>query len=581
MDTHTNSENAAASEEDGDIPVDDVSTSANGVLDSIIDSFIDTVAIEVEDIVKWQLNRAINYVIRDLQVKCKYGGNSRTLCNKKDCTACFYKSFASYPKSKYWSEKNEKTAREVFKGSDKKYLFNCKKCKHTFVSSPNSITNNGSWCGFCGSVKLCDEEDCVACYNKSFASHPKSKYWCDANEKTPREVFLHDNNKYLFNCEKCKHIFDACLSNITGGNWCGFCGSVKLCDVEDCVACYNKSFALHPKSKYWSEKNEKTPREIFLNDNNKYLFNCEKCKHIFVSSPNNITKNGNWCGFCGSVKLCDEKDCVACYNKSFASHPKSKYWCDANEKTPREVFKNSDNKYLFNCEKCKHIFDASLGHINGDRWCSFCGDKKLCDKEDCTTCYNKSFASHPKSKYWCEANEKKPREVFLNSNNKYLFKCQECTRDFASALNNVNNGKWCPRCKTKTELKLDNFLTKEGFVLQRQAKFDWCRSKKETRKHLPFDFLIESLNLIIELDGPQHFRQICLKWKSPEDTQESDKYKMAKANENGYTVIRILQEDVWYDRNDWATALLEKIKPYGESTIVFICKGDEYKDYKL
>ena len=70
---------------------------------------------------------------------------------------------------------------------------------------------------------------------------------------------------------------------------------------------------------------------------------------------------------------------------------------------------------------------------------------------------------------------------------------------------------------------------------------NWC---KNSNGHiLPYDFCIEENNIIIELDGAQHFRQV-RNWKSPEEQFENDKYKEKCANENSYSVIRLLQEDV-------------------------------------
>lgn len=46
-------------------------------------------------------------------------------------------------------------------------------------------------------------------------------------------------------------------------------------------------------------------------------------------------------------KLCENKDCKACFEKSFASVDKSKFWSVKNKLNPRQVFKNSlKNLYL-------------------------------------------------------------------------------------------------------------------------------------------------------------------------------------------------------------------------------------------
>jgi hypothetical protein len=50
--------------------------------------------------------------------------------------------------------------------------------------------------------------------------------------------------------------------------------------------------------------------------------------------------------------------------------------------------------------------------------------------------------------------------------------------------------------------------------------------------------------IIIELDGLQHFKQVS-NWKSPDDNLINDKYKMKCVNENNYSIIRILQDDVY------------------------------------
>ena len=110
---------------------------------------------------------------------------------------------------------------------------------------------------------------------------------------------------------------------------------------------------------------------------------------------------------------------------------------------------------------------------------------------------------------------------------------------------------------------------KHGKNIRRQARFEWCKNK--TR--LPFDFCIKHYKLIIELDGPQHFKQIS-NWTSPEETKDRDEYKTKCANTNGYSVIRILQQDVWNDKNDWENKLIRAIKMYDKPTNVFI--GDEY-----
>jgi very-short-patch-repair endonuclease len=121
---------------------------------------------------------------------------------------------------------------------------------------------------------------------------------------------------------------------------------------------------------------------------------------------------------------------------------------------------------------------------------------------------------------------------------------------------------------------------KEIYIsLERQYKVDWCKNIK----HLPFDFVIEERKIIIELDGKQHFEQI-QKWLSPEKTKMNDLYKMKCANENDFSMIRILQNDVYKDKYDCLSELIsniEKITRENRVQNIYMCKNNEYKDFDI
>ena len=189
-------------------------------------------------------------------------------------------------------------------------------------------------------------------------------------------------------------------------------------------------------------------------------------------------------------------------------------------------------------------------------------------------CFEKSFASSDKAKYWSIKNDLKSREVFKSSSSsKYLFVCKK-EHSFYSTPSNITKGCWCPYCVNKTEQKLYDILIKNYPTLQQQYKVEWCRNTT----YLPFDFVLEDNKIIIELDGRQHFEQVS-NWDSPDKVQKRDKYKMKYANDNNYSVIRILQEDVFYDTYDWLSELNDNIKDIIKNKKVqniFMCKDNEY-----
>ena len=139
----------------------------------------------------------------------------------------------------------------------------------------------------------------------------------------------------------------------------------------------------------------------------------------------------------------------------------------------------------------------------------------------------------------------------------------------------LNHG--CPSCINKTEFlflkKIQDFYP----TLKKQYKVEWCKNKN----CLPFDFVIEELKIIIEIDGPQHFIQVA-NWTSPEIQKEKDTYKINCANENGFSVIRLLQIDILKDKFDWIEELkynISKINNEQKVQNIFICKNNEYDHF--
>ncbi len=357
---------------------------------------------------------------------------------------------------------------------------------------------------------------------------------------------------------------------------------------------YERSFASHPKAKFWSLKNPNTPRDFFKGSNKKCLFNCNICKHEFERKLYHV-KQGKWCSYCAGKKLCTNGNCKWCLEKSFASHQKAKFWSLRNKKLkPRNIRQFSDKKCWFNCIICKHEFRSQLKNISNGRWCPYCciPSRLLCKKRDCKWCIKKSFVSHPKAKFWSSKNKLKPRNVRQSSHDKFLFNCKIYNHEFETQLNDVVRGRWCSKCTNKTELKLFEWLTEKyssSYEIVKEFRAKWCKNA-ETNNFLPFDFLVEELppkgasrrrrvNLIIELDGAQHFTQVS-NWKDPEKTRKRDIYKMKAALDQGYSVIRLLQDDVYRDKNNWKENLTSSIHHYDTPQIIYICTNNEYSEYQ-
>jgi very-short-patch-repair endonuclease len=148
---------------------------------------------------------------------------------------------------------------------------------------------------------------------------------------------------------------------------------------------------------------------------------------------------------------------------------------------------------------------------------------------------------------------------------------------FLQKPNGHLQGRGCWSCVNKTESKLFEKIKNMYPTIVTQFKQEWCKKTK----CLPYDFCIPEHQIIIELDGRQHFRQV-MNWQSPEQTFENDKFKEQCANDNNYSVIRLLQEDVWNDTYDWCKELcdaIEEIKRGDNVVNIYLCKNGEYDNF--
>jgi len=136
-------------------------------------------------------------------------------------------------------------------------------------------------------------------------------------------------------------------------------------------------------------------------------------------------------------------------NIMFSQHLKAIFWSERNILKPNEVALNSHKKFWFDCE-CGHTFESSLLNINhGNSWCGYCSKppQKLCDNDNCKSCFDNSFASHEKSIYWSNKNQLTPRQIFKGTDRKkFIFNCI-CGHKLEMVVKNVTSqGHWCSYC---------------------------------------------------------------------------------------------------------------------------------------
>lgn len=184
-------------------------------------------------------------------------------------------------------------------------------------------------------------------------------------------------------------------------------------------------------------------------------FLCNVCQHIRPQSLGNVV-NGSGCGYCSNPtkRICEDMDCRWCFEKSILSaHRIYEFDTETMERRgmdPRMILKGGFTQIPLLCSKCHHP-DECTANLLDKQGCPYCTtnpmNRKLCDKDSCRTCFERSFASHPASEHWdWEKNEESPREVFRQSNKKYYFRFPCCFHSNCINLGHIIGGVRCGYC---------------------------------------------------------------------------------------------------------------------------------------
>jgi len=341
-----------------------------------------------------------------------------------------------------------------------------------------------------GKTRLCGYFHCDFCWNKSFASHHRARYW----------------------------------------NW-------------------EKNFLMDKEGNYIYDDNESPikimPWHIPYSSHNYYDFFC-MMYHEYSAQPTSVTstrgnEEGCWCSFHQKPRK---------WIKTFEEeNPEiSETWdYEANFLGPDDFSAGSSVEAFFVCKECCHRYKTQLCHISISKTtrCPYCSGLYICGRKDCQMCYEKSFAIHYRAKYMLEGylnGYLKSYELFCDTNYSFWFRCEK-KHKFEATLHSISQGsKWCPHCRLvslaedRMECFLSSFFGKDRY--KRDAKFNWAIS--DIGHPFRYDFHIPEFSTLLEIDGEQHFRENEGYWiMSLEEQQERDVLKMKLAIENGMSVIRI------------------------------------------
>jgi very-short-patch-repair endonuclease len=435
----------------------------------------------------------------------------------------------------------------VYNKKDDKVIIICKKHKE-FEQCANSHLQG------CGCKKCATEETHTLQKSNTINFIEKSKQIHGDKYDYSNVDYINVKTKIIIVCNSCKISFSQVPNTHLCGHGCRKCANKLSSDkkrIHTTESIVQKAKEIH------GDKYEYSNVE-YTGIDNKIIIICKEHGE-FEQSPDCHINRQNGCGKCGVIKRAKNKMISPdeIIKKAKDTHG-NKY--DYSKVEYHGIY----NKIIIICKEHGEFEQSANSHIRGS---------------GCTECVRNiwttdKFIEKSKEKHGDKYDYSKVEYSGCDTN--VIILCKKHNAFNQTPYNHLN-GQGCSFCVNKTEGKLYEKIQLLYPTIVTQFKQEWCKKIK----NLPFDFCIKEYNVIIELDGAQHFQQIS-NWSSPEEQFENDKYKEKCANDNGYSVIRILQEDVFYDTYDWLKELcetIEEIKNVNEIVNFYLCKNGEYDKY--
>lgn len=481
------------------------------------------------------------------------------------------KPFSNHEKAQYWHPtlNGDITPNDISIYDKRKFWFVCIICLHVFEQYICTVTKkkNPSWCQYCSGRKLCDNMDCNMCRKLSFLSSSKIGEWCYlTNNVSPRMVFKSTATKYNFNCSNCPHRYSKAPNSIeTTNGACPHCceGKKRLCDdMPNCDYCYENSLMslIDIMDNYCYEENEDIDlNKLTKHTRTKVYWNCNCCYKPFkMSVKNHIISNNKQipclCKTCMLIKrgedlsksLSDsQNESNEKYNNNFILHKLKNINCRYNNLIGVDCKKHNLG---FKTILSNHLTTKSGG-------CSVCIDERY---KEIAKLISTTFEE------FCEKSNKRHNneyiyyeETYINSGTKTKMTHKICGDISWRQAGSHMRGSGCTCEVNKTEAKVvkwlrDNKNTLNISHIEHGYKPDWLREFNNRYEYDIYIKLINDVKIIIEVDGRQHYVSVGLyKNTNPKDVQRRDREKEKMSGDNEHNLIRVNQEDIWLDKNNW------------------------------
>lgn len=217
------------------------------------------------------------------------------------------------------------------------------------------------------------------------------------------------------------------------------------------------------------------------------------CNHIYEVSPNKFL-TGRRCPKCSHNKpLFSHED----YEKMFVKLANDEYEL-------LSLYNGNENYIEIKHKVCGKVYNVTPHKFkSGDR-CRTCASKLVgLEKRLTDTEFKNRFKIIANNEYTTNS-------IYTRSNLPIVVTHTVCNYSFKVTPHNflINRTK-CPQCSkafpklSNKVLLINNYLNLKNVNFSTEKRFEECKKERS----LPFDFFLEDINLLIEYDGEQHFKQ--------------------------------------------------------------------------
>jgi hypothetical protein len=294
----------------------------------------------------------------------------------------------------------------------------------------------------------------------------------DREGKCLSDIYVNSQTKLKWECKN-GHVWEAIPSAVKRGQWCKKCS-----DNERAERLRREGF--EEAIKYALSKKGKCISDTYINSHTPLKWECEK-GHQWKTSFSSMKSGNTWCPHCSNrAKLTIELMREIAANK--------------NGRCLSEKYINVDTKLLWVCE-FGHKWESIPYLIKNGSWCPTCASLERANKQRSNINEIQKLASKRGGK--CLSTE------YINAQKPLLWECNN-GHQWKTSANNVQQGKWCPKCSSG----LGERICREFFEQLFNTEFvkvypSWLIN--ESGNQMELDGFSDKYNLAFEHQGGQHY----------------------------------------------------------------------------